>query len=158
MLVKEKYANELIEFAINRNEIAVDKDTKQITSCSNLACSQCLFDVDDNGCLNKAQKYFNTEYIEEPLLSDIEYIILKNIENKWKYITRDKSTGLYLHDMKPCKMSNHWCTRDCGSWENFWAFKHLFQFLQWTDKEPYLIEDLLKDYESKKGKNNENSK
>lgn len=80
---------------------------------------------------------------EKPTLTEAEKIILGNIDKKYKYITRDEDNDLYIFVDKPIK-------DNCGMWRGYSyksinMFNSLFKFIEWTDDEPYLIEDLLKE-------------
>lgn len=78
----------------------------------------------------------------EKTLSDDERIILRNIDSKYKYIARDEDGLLRLYKTKPRKFLDIWSS---VGWTWFYVYNHLFQFIQWTDKEPTLITDLLKE-------------
>lgn len=73
-------------------------------------------------------------------LSDDERTILKSLNREYKWICRDLEGFLYIGDgSKPCQFSrNVWQ----GALDEF-PFEHLFQMVQWEDKEPTLIADLL---------------
>ncbi len=81
------------------------------------------------------------EVSDMPNLTDDEKIILKNLDNYWKYIVRDSNQYLYVYSEKPHKFIGIWCN---GNNVKF-PFNHLFQFIKCEDDEPYLIEDLLKE-------------
>jgi hypothetical protein len=58
-----------------------------------------------------------------------------------KYVARDGNGLLYAYESKPLKTGCGWRLEN----ENITpcrVFKNLFQFVQWTDKEPFCIEDL----------------
>lgn len=85
---------------------------------------------------------------KEPIkLSDDEITILRNIDEEFKYIVRDGNGLLYIYKNKPDKTYDSCWGNGRGT---CFGFKHLFQFIQWEDEEPYLIEDLLKE-ESENG-------
>lgn len=85
---------------------------------------------------------------EKPKLTDVEKIILMNADKHLKYIARDKNGSLYVYQNKPIKRYNeYWGDGSCG---RDFCFDHLFQFIKWTDEEPYLIEELLKEQEDDK--------
>ena len=86
--------------------------------------------------------------VPENLLSDDEYIILKNLDKQWKWIARDDGYSCILHvyNMKPTKDNYSWKCIGCLS-EKMKLFNHLFQFVKWEDDEPYKIEKLLAAYE-----------
>lgn len=75
-------------------------------------------------------------------LSDEEKVILKNIDKNFEYMARDRNGDLWVYGVKPEKREKdgQWWDLDNG----LLPFNGLFQFIKWEDKEPYLIEDLLK--------------
>lgn len=78
---------------------------------------------------------------EKPKLNEDEKAILKVLLNeKYKWIARDKNDWLYVYASKPKKGITIW--ENTGS--PMMPFVHLFNFIKWEDEEPYLIEDLLK--------------
>ena len=68
-----------------------------------------------------------------------EKIILRNMPEKYKWIARDKNGLIFLYAKKPSKCEYSWG----GCKYMLLPLEHLFQFIQWEDDEPYLIEDLL---------------
>ena len=73
-------------------------------------------------------------------LTEDEKAILKVLLNeKYKWIARDKNGCLYVYASKPEKVITIWE----GSGLPMIPFYNLFQFIQWEDEEPYSIEDLL---------------
>lgn len=77
---------------------------------------------------------------EFPKLTDDEKVILRNIDEGLKYIARDKNGNLAVSDAVLYKKSTYW---DCDSMINIFPFNYLFQFIQWTNTEPYSIKELL---------------
>ena len=76
----------------------------------------------------------------KPKLTEDEKVILRNLPKEYKWIARDESTCIHLFTYKPNKNTWWWNGAECIKL----VFPHLFQFIQWKDEEPYLIEDLLK--------------
>ena len=77
---------------------------------------------------------------EKPQLNEDEKAILKVLLNeKYKWIARDKNDWLYVYASKPKKGITIW--ENTGS--PMMPFVHLFNFIQWEDEEPYSIEELL---------------
>ena len=77
---------------------------------------------------------------ENPKLTEDEKAILKVLLNeKYKWIARDKNGCLYVYASKPEKVITIWE----GSGLPMFPFDHLFQFIEWEDEEPYSIEELL---------------
>ena len=76
--------------------------------------------------------------------SEDEKTILRNLNQKWKWLARDKNGLLNVYTLKPLKASNgYFCTE--GYWESFDAFGYLFQSIQWTDDEPVEIEKVIRE-------------
>ena len=81
---------------------------------------------------------------EKSLLSEDERVILRNLDKRWKWIARDLSCSkLYIYEEKPIKDDGYWKNRLEQKWLLFSIFDHLFQFIKWTDNEPYNIKELL---------------
>ena len=77
---------------------------------------------------------------KEPKLTEDEKAILRNLPKEYKWIARDLSGMVYIFIEKPEKGQAIWY----GFGQPMITFYHLFQFIQWEDKEPYSIEELLK--------------
>lgn len=90
-----------------------------------------------------------TIWARRPILSESEYHILKNVDPIYKFITRDKHKQLYLYKKMPEKAENIWNT-DSKSNFRLEIYEHIFEFIKWEDDEPYLIQDLVKDYKDYK--------
>lgn len=88
---------------------------------------------------------------EKIILSNDEYIVLKNIDSDYQYIARDKDGLLFLYDMKPTKYSKQW-NSDNNETTDFNMYSNLFKFIKWEDDEPYLIQNLLNEYKDNKTK------
>ena len=92
-----------------------------------------------------------------PKINQEEYEVLKGLDEKWKWVARDKDRGLYAFTGKPFKKYGpllYWGTEGFLSFELFdkksfelFDKKDLFQFIQWEDEEPYNIQELIKEYE-----------
>lgn len=76
---------------------------------------------------------------KEIKLTKTEKTILKNVNERFKYITRDVKGDLYLCTEKPDRITS---VSQMGFLK---VFNHLFQFIKWEDKKPYSIEELLKE-------------
>ena len=74
------------------------------------------------------------------VISEDEKAILRNVPKHYKWIARDENGNLYIYEIEPEKGLTMW--KSCGL--SMVSFNHLFRFIQWEDKEPYLIEELLK--------------
>ena len=92
--------------------------------------------------------WLKAEHKEKIKLSDAERVILENVEipdNRGElYIGRDLDGRLNIHYMeKPYKTEglDYWRSQACM---DFGMYNHLFQFIKWSDNEPYEIEELLR--------------
>ena len=77
---------------------------------------------------------------QKPELTDDEKAILRSLPKDYKWVARDLSGMVYIFIERPEKGQAIWY--GCG--KPMIPSYHLFQFIEWEDKEPYLIEDLLK--------------
>ena len=89
---------------------------------------------------------------ETPRLTSYEIAILRNIDKRYKWIARDKDRRLYIYNSVPEKRGNYKWSRDTlhvDILSNLSLFSHMFNFIKWTDDEPYNINDLLDSIEEK---------
>ena len=100
MTNKEKYYDELMDYALAGLDIAIDKDTNKIVSCKGFKCSDCKFgEYWGVTCDPCKLEWLNEEYIEpepETDWSKVEVdtpILVKNIESQaWivKYFAKNE--------------------------------------------------------------------
>lgn len=79
-------------------------------------------------------------------LTEAERVILENLPKEWKWIVREKNYDIYVYEDKPLKSGDYWHFKSGDYWHSAFSempFKHLFQFIKWSDEEPYEIEKLL---------------
>ena len=93
-----------------------------------------------------------------PKINQEEYEVLKGLDDKWKWIARDKDGTLVMGAGKNERYLDRWfppvnvgdsivvdetnAVKDVSEWEN------LFQFIQWEDESPYNIQELIEEYEN----------
>ena len=76
-----------------------------------------------------------------------EYEVLKELDDKWKWIARDSDTSLWVYKTKPIK-----CGGSIG-WEDpvidhyHRIYTDQFNFVRWEDEKPYSIAELVEEYE-----------
>lgn len=76
-----------------------------------------------------------------------EYETLKELDDKWKWIARNRDGGLYKFQETPEKIDSfRWNDRK-QTWLGIYG--NLFQFIQWEDEEPSSIAELIEEYEDK---------
>ena len=66
--------------------------------------------------------------------TDDEKVILRNLEQKYNYIARDKDGEMYAYTEKPIKVQTRWANR-CDL-VSLVCINHLFQSIKWEDEEP----------------------
>ena len=66
-----------------------------------------------------------------------EYELLKELDDKWKWIARDEDDKLRIHGVDTSKRLYRGLTGNTS---------HLIQFIQWEDEEPYSIQELIDEY------------
>src|SRR5699024_6003866 len=78
-----------------------------------------------------------------PKINQEEYEVLKDLDDKWKWIARNYNGALITYTDKPMKNPNLY-------WDSFGERidDRLFQFIQWEDESPYNIQELIEEYES----------
>lgn len=65
---KEVYAKELVEFYLDGETFAVNKNNGRVFKCRDMACPNCAFDSDVH-CSGKRKEWAEQEY-EEPMLTE----------------------------------------------------------------------------------------
>lgn len=80
---------------------------------------------------------------EEPIITEDEKTILRNLPTRFEWIARDERSQLFIYLDKPEKRVDVWMG-ERGGYRSLDAFSHLFEMVKWEDDEPWKIEDLLK--------------
>lgn len=60
---KEYYKEELLDFLINGNRFALQKETHELASCEKTRCTKCCFFA-NGSCADNRRKWLNEEYVE----------------------------------------------------------------------------------------------
>ena len=81
-----------------------------------------------------------------------EYEILKELDDKWKWIAKDDNYGgfIFCFREKPHKdiRKGGW-SPDTTQYKCLWEYDSLFKFIQWENEEPHNIAELIEGYEHK---------
>ena len=145
MINAEKYKDELKSLN-DKDKLwcsAFDKRNMIFDSCLNVKCENCAFNCGE-GCNNGRYNWLLSEYKKPIILIELEYKILKYLADntKYMYIARDKSGFLGVYHNKPDKLNDAWGCYGTTCCLN--VFTKLCQFVKFEDKEPYSINDILK--------------
>ena len=111
------------------------KDMVKVWGYSHYSNKVLEFDITDRELL--------WERKELPTLTEDEKTILRNVDEKFKYIARDKDNELWLYSGKPhneISFGDYWTS--FHEKRNL-PFDKLFQFIKWEDDEPCNIKELL---------------
>lgn len=140
---KEKYTKEIVEIASKGSKIAIEKSTGKLRPCEGLLCSECMFGK-IYPCNEATRKWAESEYIEKPVISKIDRLILDYIKNNFVYIARDENGSLFVYSKKPIKKSCYYDSIGGVTGSVSFIFDIKLPMVKWEDNEPWLIEDLKK--------------
>lgn len=84
-----------------------------------------------------------------PKINQEEYEVLKELDDKWKWMARDRDTVLWAYELKPRRYEITFLTLDDLS-SDFEMVDGNFQFIQWENEEPHNIAELIEEYEDSK--------
>ena len=124
-----------------------DEELAEMLASESNICDMINKECVNETCTNCTLNWLKAEHKEPIKISDAEKVILENIPKVFKYIARDKCYGkLMVYVDKPYKTDDMWERPDYGDrgYEELTVFNHLFQFIKWSDIEPYEIAELLK--------------
>lgn len=143
MIDKETYRKEL-----KRMFDSLSGGNKSTDRCG-IKCSQCpLKKICNNNIyafdiIEAVEKWSKEHPPKKYKVSQLEYDILKYISDNtiFIYIARDENGKNYIFEAEPRKLDDWWY--GCGL-SYMRIFDELFQFVQWEDKEPTSIQEVLK--------------
>lgn len=150
MLNAERFKKEILENSNAVFDFSMSKDKHTIKKCLGV-CDDCFFHEAGNHCSNIKVKWLLSEYKEPIKLRKVEYEILRYLYKRdYRYITREKSERVIAFKGRPHK-------RDYDVWNtisgekigylDLYDFSNLFQFTNWEDSEPTLIQGVLNNCE-----------
>lgn len=87
MTNREKYAEQIIDMALDSIEIAVDKEGK-LCDCNAILCSDCAW-IDKSGCREKLKEWAEQEYVESSVdwskvPVDTKILVRDSEDGRWK--------------------------------------------------------------------------
>lgn len=141
---KEKYVERVLTFACYDYSFGVYEKTGEMERCTEMHCTECLFYGKKEACHTSRRKWLDSEYIEKPVISKKDRAFLDYLSENIEYIARDPSGALYIYTRKPYKQIDCWSSSACETEKSWWMFNVDFPMVKWSDKEPWLVEDLKK--------------
>lgn len=133
------------EWLLNKMQNMSDEEIGREIACKFDICQKQL---DSDGCYKYEEceycyfMWLKSEHKEKITLSEVERVILENIDKDFKWICRDKDGTMCYFMAEPEKSDRVWLKGGRGKLMNI--FNHLFQFIKWEDEEAYNIAELLK--------------
>lgn len=139
---KEKFAKEIVEIAINCDEIAVDKNGN-LTTCKKISCEDCAFKHTEITCYEQTKKWAESEYVEPKEFTEEEKALLLALP-KVNWVARDRNGKIFLYTNKPAKSLDFWAETD-GDFIDISVFSDAkFSVIKWEDAEPTSREEILR--------------
>lgn len=86
---REKFAEQIIDIAIQRNKIAVNLTSGEPCACGKIICSKCLFGESNRDCDVLLKEWAEKEYEEPPIdwskvPVDTPILVRNDERDKWK--------------------------------------------------------------------------
>ena len=145
---KEKFSKEIFDIACKGDSIAVTIANNEIVPCGNIECEKCIFEARRHEeCSDKITIWCESEYVEKPTLTSREKNFLDTLIPNCKYIARDSNGDIYVYYNKPIydTRTRSWISKSNSFYYvSKYIFGSMFDFIIWTDEEPWSIEDLKK--------------
>ena len=121
---------------VTKNEVPCD--------CYIINCNDCIMFDDHNQCQEVIFKWLMAEHVDKPKLTRKERQFCELVETG--YIARDFNGNVYYYNNRPYKKNTLWYSipQDSTNLKRILFPNNHFKFIEWSDKEPWTIEDLLK--------------
>ena len=134
------------QWLLNKMQNMSDEEFAEFLDDKNIFCEMVETTCSDSSgnCYVCITNWLKSEHKEPIKLSDVERVILENMDGNYQYICRDKNGQLMVYLKKPRKDNTIWNDELGYDYKRLTLFEHLFQFIKWEDTEPYNIEELLK--------------
>lgn len=144
---EEKYSKEIVDIACNGDSIAVVRSTGKLGPCCETSCRECLFNTGTSSCKDETRKWANSEYIERSVISKRDKAFLEYLREEYYFVARDENGDLFVYESHPRKVGACWNSVSLIHERYLYLNRHFnidFPMVQWSDSEPWLIEDLKK--------------
>lgn len=120
-----------------KDNIAIVKD--EPSECSFLTCGECDLFVNEGACRQKLISWLYSEHEKKPKLTKQERKLCEALETGW--IAANKSGKVYWYSRLPIKGDNAYV--NCGKSMYISGAGFQFDFIDFEDKEPWMVENLL---------------
>ena len=141
MLNAERFKEDILKNSNVVFDFSMSKDKHTIKKCLG-TCDDCFFHEVGDHCSNIKVKWLLSEYKEPIKLNKVEYEILRYLYKRdYRYITREKSERVIWNTISGEKIG----------YLDLYDFSNLFQFTNWEDSEPTLIQGVLNNCEVSDG-------
>lgn len=134
----EFYRDEIEEIMDEGHDVAVTKDGVPVKCRVSIYCNECAL---GGQCERELIKWLMSEHEDKPTITARERHLLEFIQTGW--IARDTSDGVWWFKKRPEKREAMWDT--LGSRCHITGLvEDVLSFIDWEDKEPWSVEELLK--------------
>lgn len=101
MTNREYYKEQIFDLACSRRYIAFNKETNTLCCCSDISCTDCLFNAARNCCDIAFKNWLNAEHVEPCPFEEGELVEVSDDGNNWllryfSHIDKDCSKYKYI--------------------------------------------------------------
>lgn len=135
----EFYKDEIEEIIDEGYDVAITTDGVPVKCHISLYCNECMF---SKRCTNNNLiKWLMSEHKDKPTITARERHLLEFVETGW--IAKDSNGDVWWFEEQPRKVTAMWDTSG-SSCHITGLVKDALTFIEWDDKEPWSVEELLK--------------
>ena len=147
MINAEKYRTEIQKIRKKDLKVGIGKCTGELFACdpysdANLPCSSCLMHDGVRDCENALVDWL-LEETPKYTLTKFEYLFLKHLNKKLKYIARAQFGQIILFKTEPTFSKADWDIIHGEYALSNIMLEHFFEFITWESGKYYSIKDLL---------------
>lgn len=145
---KEKYANEIVEIAINGSVPAIDIRTMKLCRCVGLTCDKCYFNEENypyyfDNCTKSINDWANSEYVEPKEFTEHDKSVLRALD-KVEWVAKDRNGEVYGFRNKPYKSTDIWKSDSIIDSIFLSGYSSCeFKAIKWEDTEPTSRKEIL---------------
>lgn len=140
MTNRERYEEEILQFALLTYTFAVRKSDSKIVPCYSIQCDECAF-RENSKCINARKKWLSEEYVEKISISKRDRDFLFYLSPSWNYMVRGEDNNLWVCDEKPVKKTHGWTATTTNFFKITPRLQIDFPMVKWEDSEPWNIAD-----------------